>query len=263
MKKMKLKNLPAAVRRLFNQPRRFVYHRQLIPAIWDENKRMRRLVSNALQMLAWHYIAYIQNLGFPLNDSDIRDIFVHGSSTNYYYDDFSDIDLCIVADLSKIQKMLPATDMHALMKSFLHSFLRNYRIRICGRGVDIEVADITCGPTGNKVGSIYSLVRDTWLRAPRQLTDAQIRTIRRDARQKYRQIAQEYQQIVRNGMQGDYVETFLMRLITERRADYYANIEQPVTSVAMAFRMARSRGILRRLKQRATQLRSQNFNINT
>lgn len=243
---------------------KFIYNTKLDSCIWCPDGQMNKLASNALQLVAWNYIRYLQHIGFPLPDNMIHDIFVHGSTSNYYYDDTSDIDICIVADLSKMRETFNGVDIYVLLKSALGSWLRNYRIRICGRGVDIEVADVNnprYAENVYKVGSAYSLARDSWIRRPQLLKDDEVRTIRRAARVKYREIRRMYHKICHDKMAPDFIETFLARLTHERKESYAGNFMQPITAETMAFRMARRCGILRDLRERAMKQRSRDFNL--
>ncbi len=258
-------NLAAVLQKLkFKHRAKFIYNTKLDPRIWNTDGNMNTLTSNALQLVAWNYIRYLQHVGFPLPDSMINDIFIHGSTSNYYYDDTSDIDICIVADLSKMSETFPGVEIYPLLKSALGAWLRNYRIKICGRGVDIEVADVSSPRYGEniyKVGSAYSLARDEWIRRPELLKPDEVRQIRRDARVKFRKIQKMYKKIRRDKMAPDFIETFLARLTHNRKASYAGNFMQPITAETMAFRMARRCGILRDLRERAAKQRSKNFNL--
>ena len=243
---------------------RFIYHKSLEPNIWTETGKMNKLVSNSLQLIAWNYIRFMPRVGLHIPDDCIRDIFVHGSTTNYYYDENSDIDICIVADLSPMREKLAGIDLRTIIKSMLGAWLRKYRIRVCGRGIDIEVVEVSTpmyGPDMYKVGSAYSIARDEWIRRAERLTGEQFRAIRAEAKRQYREIYHMYRQICRENMQPDFIDTFLQRLMADRKASYAAHPEQPVTAETMAFRMARRRGIQRTLGERATKMRSRSFNV--
>ncbi len=243
---------------------KFIYNTQLDSRIWCSDGQMNKLVSNALQLIAWNYIRYLQHIGFPLPDNMIRDIFIHGSTSNYYYDDTSDIDICIVADLSDMREKFDGIDIYVLLKSALGAWLRNYCIKVCGRGVDIEVADAghpRYAENVYKVGSAYSLAQDKWIRRPQLLKDSEVRAIRRAARVKYHEIRRMYRKICHDKMASDFIETFLERLTHERKKSYADNFMQPVTAETMAFRMARRCGMLRDLRNRAMKQRSRDFNL--
>lgn len=252
------------LRQRLNSRARFIYNRHLEPHIWYPDGQMNKLVSNSLQMIIWSYIAYMQSIGYPIADTDVHEIFIHGSSTNYYYDDTSDIDICIVADLGRMQSLFTGCNINALIKGALGSWKRNYDIRVCGRGIDIEVVDVATPRYGEniyKVGSAYSLARDQWIRRPVLLKPDEIKQIRRDARKQYKEMKKLYKQVRRNKMSPEFIETFLNRMTAERKESYAQNPLQPVTATTMAFRMARRCGMLRKLRQMATELRSREFNL--
>ncbi len=259
-----MKNHRLPLRQRLNSRARFIYNRHLEPHIWQQNNQMNKLVSNSLQMLIWSYIAYMQSIGYPIADTDVHEIFVHGSSTNYYYDDTSDIDICIVADLGRMQSLFTGCNINALIKGALGSWRRNYDIRVCGRGIDIEVVDVATPRYGEnvyKVGSAYSLPRDQWIRRPVLLKPDEIKQIRRNAAKQYKEMKKLYKQVRRNKMSPEFIETFLGRMTAERKESYAQNPLQPVTATTMAFRMARRCGMLRKLRQMATELRSREFNL--
>ena len=73
--------------------RGFKYHKNLCPDIWDSSNNVDPLVAQAAQMAAWDFVHYLQFLGVPLAKTDIVDIILHGSTTNYYWDNKSDVDI--------------------------------------------------------------------------------------------------------------------------------------------------------------------------
>lgn len=259
-----MRNHHRLLQQKLNRRARFIYNTHLEPHIWCPDGQMNKLVSNALQMIIWSYIAYMQHIGFPIADTDVYEIFIHGSSTNYYYDDTSDIDVCIVADLTRMRSLFSGVDLNAIIKGALGSWKRNYDICICGRGVDIEVVDVATPRYGDnvyKVGSAYSIPHDQWIRRPVQLTPDQIKQIRRDALRQFKEIKKLYKQVRHNKMAPEFIETFLRRMTAERKESYAQNPLQPVTPTTMAFRMARRCGMLRKLRQMATAQRSREFNL--
>lgn len=263
--KYKSRNLlPAAVVRKLKSFPRFIYHNKLDAHIWEPDMQMRKLVSNALQMVSWSYIAFMQRMGYPLPDDAILDIFVHGSSTNYYYDDTSDIDIAIIANLDGMRAMFPNVDINGLMKSALGSWMRYHRIRVCGRGIDIDVLDVNTpryGPGIYKVGSAYSLKSDSWIRRPELLKPDVVREIRKSAWKIFKDFRRQYNQMRKNNMGADFVDTFMTRITMERKDSYAKNYLQPVTPETMAFRMIRRCGMWRDLIELSARQRSRDFNI--
>lgn len=251
--------------KLFNSD--FVYHKTLAPRIWNADLSIDQLVSQSLQMMAWEFVRYLQMVGIPLQDADVRDIFVHGGISNYYWDKCSDIDMCILVDLSRVRAALPADiDWFMLYKSLLHSWKRTYRISIHGRGVDISIADVTemygAGNTGyHKVGPAYSLVHNSWIRPPQRMSDAQIRALRRGARLRYRVIMRQCRYMLRTKMSDAFIDAYLVNLQNIRTQSMAAQYQTPVTPMTMAFKMVRNSGTLRKLRKLALRQRSKTYRL--
>lgn len=242
----------------------FVYNRRLEPNLWAPDMQLRTMPSNSLQMIVWHYIAYMQNVGLPIKDEDILDIFLHGSTSNYYYDPTSDIDICIVMDMRRLCTALPGIDIFAMTTALKIAWLRSRRIRIYGRGIDISIVDVAqpkYGPGVYKVGPAYSLPRDMWIRRPVRLSNPEIRALRRHADKIYRRYKKLFRECYKNKMSDTFLDTFLSRLWSERRAAYSSSPLQPITPETMAFRMMRRCGVLNKIKVRLETLKNKNFTL--
>lgn len=242
----------------------FIYHNHLDDTIWNRDATMRVVVKNALNTMVGSYISYMRRAGLPITQDMISDILIHGSVADYYWDSTSDIDICIIIDYAPLREKFADVDLYTLMKSLLLSWYRNYRIRIVGHGVDVEVADLNAPAYGEnlwKTGSRYSLMHGAWIVRPNLLPPDAVRDIRRAALEKYRKIEREYKNICHNKMSAGFVDTFLARLWAERRAAFEENPNTGVFPDTMAFRMVRRTGILRDLSERAARNRSKNFNV--
>ncbi len=244
---------------------RFIYHDHLNPSIWGDDCQMRKTVAHALTMATWSYIAYMHTLGLPLPDEAIIDAFVHGSSTNYYWDDTSDIDICIVADLSHIHKAYPGLNVPEIIKNAKGGWMHKHKTRICGRGIDFEVVDSNTEPQFQdgmyKPGSGYSLRYERWIRRPIMLGASQIRKMRYDARKIFHENRRTYREIIKQKQPTADVENFMQRMIAERNQTFYDHPQQPVTAQTMAYRMFRRCGMLASLRVHARKFRSQKFNM--
>ncbi len=243
----------------------FIYNRRLEPNLWAADMQLRTMPSNSLQMIVWHYIAYMQSVGLPIKDEDVADIFLHGSTSNYYYDPTSDIDICIVMDTSRLSGALPGIDIFALTTAMKIAWMRNRRIRIYGRGVDISIVDVNqpnYGPGMYKVGPAYSLPRDMWIRRPVRLSNLEIRTLRRRAGKIYRRYKKLFRECYKNKMSDTFLDTFLTRLWSERRDAYSLGPLQPITPETMAFRMMRRCGGVNKIKIRMETIKNKNFTLN-
>ena len=242
---------------------KFVYHKSLDPRVWNTDESINMLVYNALMMVVWGFVGYLQQNGFQIADSDVYDIQLHGSSTNYYYDDGSDLDVMLVIDFDKL-KNFSGANIPLFLKALFASYKKHYRINIVGRGVDFTFYDVKENVFGQdfyKCGSAYSLKNEIWLRKPLRMSDLEVRKMKKQAYKMYRKYAKMYKRIVKSDMGEAYMETFLRRIVRERVNSLKENYLQPVTVETMAFRLLRSAGILRDLHKRCRKIRSKNFNI--
>ena len=242
----------------------FRYHKTLAPRVWDSPTKINPLVRQSLMMMAGELVRYLgEVVKLPISPSDIRDALVHGSITNYYWDKYSDIDLCIVADLSRLRQMLDGADEMVIINSLKHSWRRTFRISLFGRGVDFSLVDINDGydATHKKVGPSYSLVRDCWVNTPVRLSGAELRIMRHNAYIKRCAIIRQCRAILRQKMLPEYIDTYLVNLQKIRKQSMVAQYKQPITSMTMAFKMVRNTGILRRLRRLSKEQRSRKFQL--
>lgn len=244
--------------------RGFKYHKYLYPGIWDKSNNLDPLVSQAAQMIAWDFVRYLQFLGVPLNKSDVVDIIIHGSTTNYYWDKKSDVDIGIIADLSRVQEWNRNGNLGVMLKAFSQNWRRIRPMKIAGKSIDITLMDKDQGYAKNhwKVGSIYSLVQETWINKPIRLSRTELRSLRRVARKKYRVLMRQCKRILRQNMSSEFIDAYLLNLRRMRINAFSENYTQPVISYAMAFKMLRNTGITRKMREKSKMLQSKTYCIN-
>ena len=242
----------------------FKYHKTLAPRVWDSQTKINPLVRQSLMMMAGELVRYLGDVvKLPISPSDIRDALVHGSITNYYWDKYSDIDLCVVADLSRLRQMLNGADETVIINSLKHSWRRTFKISLFGRGVDFSLVDVNDGydATHKKVGPSYSLVQDRWIETPVRLSDSELRSLRRVAYVKKHAIMRQCRTILRQQMLPEYIDTYLVNLQKIRSQSMRAQYKQPITSMTMAFKMVRNTGMLRRLRRISREQRSRKYQL--
>lgn len=150
----------------------FDIHDELNPALWDEDQKLKLEVKNKLYKIADDFA-----LGFdyPL---DVKDVIVTGSSANYNWNKFSDIDLHLIVDYKAIpEKYMPAFLDYADAKRKLWN--QEHNIEIFGHEVEVYAQ-----PDEDKLqaAGIYSLDTDTWLSKPkRQESSADKATVEKKA----------------------------------------------------------------------------------
>ncbi len=241
----------------------FKYHSKLPAKLWTQDT-INPLARQAMLMMAYEYVRYLsQQIKIPINTADVADVFIHGSTTNYYWDKYSDIDICIVAKLDKMRAKFLGLNTFALNKSILKTWKSNFHISIFGRGIDITLVDIDDGydKTHKKVGSCYSLIKDSWIHRPEKLDREIIHRIQRNTYKKYRIIMKQCKYILRHKMSSDFIDAYLVELQHARIRNMDYNYVQPITSYTMAFKLVRNTGILRKMRRTSKKQRSKAFII--
>ena len=132
------------------------YHEELNKDLWENNKIKKEVRSKLLQIAnVWSKFAKIPH-------DAIEDIILVGGNANFNYTPFSDIDLHILIDKTKIANCPEILDEYLKDKKQLWSHLHD--IKIYDHDVEIYAQDITEQIPANQ-GS-YSLIKDSWINEP-------------------------------------------------------------------------------------------------
>lgn len=127
-----------------------IFHKTLNPKLWDGEE----LREEVLLKLLEHSKLFLEFL--KLKEIPLRDIIITGSNTNFTYTDYSDLDLHIIVDYSKVYGGKLVDDFFHTKKSLWND---TYDISIHGIPVEIYAED-----TANPVeGNSYSLLTREWL----------------------------------------------------------------------------------------------------
>jgi hypothetical protein len=136
----------------------FSINETLNPNLWDENKKLKPEVKQTLQEIADDFA---DGFDYPL---DVTDVIVTGSSANYNWNRFSDIDLHLVVDYDSIpEKYMPAFLDYADAKRKLWN--QEHNIELFGHEVEVYVQP----EQGTlEAAGVYSLMKDEWLSEPKR-----------------------------------------------------------------------------------------------
>ena len=130
---------------------------ELAPDIWVHENKIKPEIRQKLMKIAEDFLKEKK-----LDEFDIKDITITGSLANYNWSKYSDIDLHIVADFSKINS---DTD---LVKAFFDAARMRWNdihdIMIRGYEVEIYVENVN---EKHKSTGIYSLADDEWIKKPK------------------------------------------------------------------------------------------------
>jgi len=133
-------------------------HKELNPKLWNSDGELFSNVKKKLLLITDTFKKQLSDIEIPL---DIEDIKIMGSNANYNYNKESDLDLHIVADLSKDCKEGYLNKLYDIYRSLFNS---KYDISIKNISVEIYVEDKK-NPSKYS-GGIYSLKKG-WLKKPK------------------------------------------------------------------------------------------------
>jgi predicted nucleotidyltransferase len=169
---------------------------ELNQKIWDENEDVRPGIKGALMDIVGEFME-----GLDL-DLDIKDIIITGSTANYNWSKFSDIDLHILLDFKEVN------EDKEMVKRFFDAVRSNWNklhnILVKGHEVEIYVQDekephISTG--------VYSLSDSRWLVKPAKTRPA---IDRATALKKMKHLAREVDKLSSIHDQEDYEQSFKM-----------------------------------------------------
>lgn len=138
-------------------PKIFNSKNELNDLFWDENAKLKPEIRLKLLKIVEQYI---KTLKLP-EDVDIIDIVFTGSLANFNYTKYSDVDVHIIIDYSKISDN----------KDFIESYFKDkkdmwsnrYDITIHGFPVELYTQDVN---SSKEWTAIYSLLNDEWVQRP-------------------------------------------------------------------------------------------------
>lgn len=164
----------------------------------------------------------------------VKDIRIVGSSCNYNYNKYSDLDLHIVVDFDKIHKDCPiVTDYTWAIKQI---FNQEHDISIYGIDVEIYVEPIEQEANSN---GVYSLTQNKWLKVPEK-----IKPTKNDSavQAKFNEIKEAIDKIE----DSEYADKLLDKIYSMRKAGLESGGE--FSTENLAFKLLRNGGYIDKLR---------------
>lgn len=131
------------------------FHDTLNPKLWDGDV-LKEKVKSSLVKIGNAFVKFLKI------DVNVEDMLFLGSNANYNYTEYSDIDLHIVIDFSKVNKDKKL--VKELVDSKKYVWNKEHNIKIKGYKVECYVQDIS---EVNASTAIYSLKTDEWIKKPK------------------------------------------------------------------------------------------------
>ena len=238
-------------------------HNNLCEKLWNKNTELKNVVSEMLMSIVWSYIDSLRCLNnIDVHNSDIKDVFIYGSSANYFYTDKSDIDMCIIFDFDKIFKRNPGLKNEQNFKLYYYNWAMTHNCRIYGHKIDVSFEDEknTISENGRyRSGPIFSVMKNKWLFKPVIISGQEYKKMNKDSKLVCRQILHDFARVKKNGFLLQESQKLYKDIYDAKNISHKMNLEQPVTYMYIAFRKIRAMGILDKLRDKMVERESEQF----
>ena len=220
------------------------YHSKLNPDLW-RNNRLRPEVRLQLFRIAKAFIEFIE-----VDDLRLTDITISGSNASFNYNDNSDIDLHLIADVNGPC----AANLKELFLAKKSLFNDQYDISILGHAVEVYVQDSDQPHISNGVYSVYN---DKWVKQPEKITDKPDTT---NIEHKYEYFKAEIDQAI-DSADSTTIDRLKKRIKTMRQSGLEKTGEYGVEN--LTFKLLRNSGDIDRLSKAKQQATDKQLSLNT
>lgn len=204
---------------------------QLNPLLFDENRTLKEAIRNKILAIVDEFLDYIQV------DINVLDIRLVGSNAAYNYGEYSDLDIHIVTNLSKISD--PEIIARLYFDSVKKNFKDSYKIKVKGIEVELYIEDVNTSAVSN---GIYSVKSDKWIKEPETVGDPSDEAIK-EADVIERQIIKS----IKSSNSAEELEEIINNLYMIRKDSLDAYGENGAGN--LAFKSLRNKGVLDKVKQ--------------
>jgi predicted nucleotidyltransferase len=229
-------------------------HKNLDKKIWDKNGNIYPKVSEMLLSIAWAYIDYIRNeYDMNIRNSDIADIFVFGSITQYFYDKKSDIDMCIVLNQDGITQKFPNMNIAKQLKLYYYDWAMVHICKIYGRKIDLNTQDMNVANFNGQYrsGPIYSLLRNEWVVKPAVLSKQELKKLEQQSNVIYKQVLQDFKTVKKNGFKLEEIQKLYSNIIASKKQSTLDAGDPIKAPTYIALRQIKHDGYIKKLQTQA------------
>lgn len=205
------------------------FHNELNPQLWN-GTNLKEEVIEKLQEITEAFIEYLD-----IPSDAILDVRITGSSANYNYTPYSDLDLHLIVDYDKVHEDCPIVEGY--LWSMKSAFNKEHDISIYGVPVEVYAEDSNNPAMSN---GVYSLLNEEWIKMPEKIpptdNDAAVEV-------KYN----ELKEAVEKMNDSEEAEELLDKIYKMRKAGLANGGEYSVEN--LAFKKLRNDGSIEKLKQ--------------
>ena len=221
-----------------------IYNKTLDPNIWNEGKVLKPEVKDALLKIAEDFYKNTDLTG------DIHNILFLGSSANFNWTPYSDIDLHIIIDIT--DQNINKEYARKFMDSLSFKWNTDHDLKVKGHPVEVYLQDISepnSSPELARPGaSIYSIYDDKWLLEP---NPQNIKVDAHKIRKKYQDIKARIDQLIQTE-DVEKLKALMTSIRNYRNAGMMTAGEFSIENIV--FKSLRHGGALEKLKTAVTDI---------
>lgn len=222
-----------------------IYNKTLCPLLWHGMKLDREARIHLLQIAKDFY----EKTEFK---APVLDIFLMGSAANYNWTPESDVDIHVLISFKQLQ--MPEDTAEKAVKTAASAWNNEHVIRIKGHKVEMNLQ--SAEDKKPHVTGMYSLVKDTWVRKPqRDFPNVNRVTIV----SKYTQLKDYIEKAIQSS-ERDYMKS--VKEYVDAFRQYGLDTKGELSMENLVFKILRSRGILKKLKNAITVTYDKQMSVN-
>lgn len=211
----------------------YKFNETLNPKLWD-GFELKEEVKEKLLEIAKSFIDFME-----LDYEAVKDIVVMGSSANYNYTKYSDLDLHLLIDFDLVHKDCPIVTGYLWASKAL--FNKEHEISIYDIPVEVYAQNYKEDMISN---GVYSLTHNKWLSKPKK-TKVFINDTSLKIKEKY--FVEEIKNLLSNKVDKDAIQEMLDKLYKLRKTGLDNKGEYSVEN--LVFKDIRNKGLLDALKK--------------
>lgn len=220
----------------------------LNPKIWETDDKLKPEIRKALLQLTKDFIKFVK-----IKHLKLADISLTGSLAAYTWNDFSDLDLHIIFNLSNFERHRKFLMEYLQAKKAIWNYTHDIKIK--GYKVELYPHDVT--DPRDQAGD-YSVIKDSWTKKPELKQEPEID--KQLIRKKYQDIVDTILWIEEKSKKSsadyktviDEIDAFMTKLSDKRNAALRAYGEKCIENIV--FKLLRNNGFLERLSQLKTDI---------
>ena len=225
------------------------FHKNLNPDLWKNENFLKEEVHNKLLEIA---VVFYKTLKIKENPTDIT---LTGSSANYNYTEFSDIDLHLIIDVKKVNCDEELTKDYFLAKKSLWN--DKHDITIYSRPVELYIQD---ADEPHISTGVFSILNKKWLIKPDPMLNSRIDVDLHLLNKKIK----EYKNLINHNLRKNTNLNFLKKIrkqIGEMRKQGLASSAGQYSIENLVFKKLRDMGYLDKLAKLENDLSDKEFSL--